>query len=132
DVRAKSGGYEPGDIVGQSGLESTYDGYLRGLAGTARLHVDARGRPRSAVELTAPPKPGHTLQVTLDVKLQKAAEKALQYGIHLAQANGEWAAHGGAIVAMDPNDGSILALASAPSYEPSVFTGHVTAKALAR
>ena len=132
DARAKSGGYAPGDIVGQAGLEATYDGYLRGEAGTARLHVDARGRPRSAVELTAPPKPGHTVRVTLDVKLQKAAEKALQYGIHLAQANGEWAAHGGAIVAMDPNDGSILALASAPSYEPSVFTGHVTEKALAR
>ncbi|MHB8470186.1 MAG: penicillin-binding protein 2 [Gaiellaceae bacterium] len=132
DARAKSGGYAPGDVVGQAGLEATYDGYLRGVAGAARLHVDARGRPVSAVELTTPAKPGHSLQVTLDVKLQQAAEKALQYGIGLARANGQWAAHGGAIVAMDPNDGSILALASSPGYEPSVFTGRVTEQALGR
>jgi len=80
---------------------------------------------------TVPSTPGHTVQLTLDLKLQKAAEQALQYGIHLAQADGKWAARGGAIVAMDPRDGSILALASAPAYKPSVFTGHVTLKALA-
>ena len=65
------------------------------------------------------------------MKLQQAAEKALAYGINLAQSNGEWAARGGAIVALDPNDGSILAMASSPTYKPSVYSGRVTTKALA-
>ena len=124
-------GYHAGDEVGQAGVEASYDTYLRGVAGTSRRHIDALNRPRGALVPTVPSTPGHTVQLTLDLKLQKAAEQALQYGIHLAQADGKWAARGGAIVAMDPRDGSILALASAPAYKPSVFTGHVTLKALA-
>jgi penicillin-binding protein 2 len=124
-------GYVPGDVIGQAGVEASYDSYLRGEAGNARLHVDSLGRPRSAIELTTLPKPGHQLRLTIDVRLQQAAERALQYGIRLAQADGQWAARGGAIVAMDPSDGSILAMASAPTYEPSVFTGRVTTHELA-
>ena len=119
-------------MIGQAGVESSYDTYLRGVAGAARLNVDSLGRPRSELQLTTMPKPGHALRLTIDLKLQQAAEKALQYGIHLAQANGQWAARGGAIVALDPNDGSILAMASSPSYEPSVFAGRVTVKDLSR
>ena len=99
--------------------------------GTARLHVDSLGRPRGGLTTTTLPKPGNALRLTLDLKLQQAAEKALQYGIKLAQANGQWAARGGAIVALDPSDGSILAMASSPTYDPSVYAGHVTPKALA-
>jgi penicillin-binding protein 2 len=124
-------GYQPGDEIGQGGVESSYDRYLRGVAGTQRLHHDSLGRPHGSVITTAFAKPGHTLRLTLDLKLQQAAEKALQYGISLAQANGQWAARGGAIVALDPKDGSILALASSPTYEPSVFAGRVSPKALA-
>jgi len=127
---AKSG-YQAGDEIGQAGIEASYDTYLRGVDGEARRHIDALGRPRSAVVPTVPFTPGHTVRLTLDLQLQKAAEKALQYGIRLAQAGGKWAARGGAIVAMDPRNGSILALASAPAYQPSVFTGRVTVKELA-
>jgi penicillin-binding protein 2 len=123
-------GYQPGDEIGQSGVESSYDRYLRGVAGTKRLHVDALGHPRGSVITTTLAKPGHTLRLTLNLKLQQAAEKALQYGISLAQSNGQWAARGGAIVALDPKDGSILALASSPTYEPSVFAGRVSSKQL--
>ena len=125
-------GYQPGDVIGQAGVESSYDTYLRGVAGAARMNVDSLGRPRSELQLTTIPKPGHALRLTLDLKLQQAAEQALQYGIHLAQANGQWAARGGAIVAMDPNDGSILAMASSPTYKPSVFSGRVTVRDLSR
>jgi penicillin-binding protein 2 len=123
-------GFQPGDEIGQSGVESSYDRYLRGVAGTKRLHVDALGHPRGSVITTTYAKPGHTLRLTLDLKLQQAAEKALQYGISLAQSNGQWAARGGAIVALDPKDGSVLALASSPTYEPSVFAGRVSSKQL--
>jgi penicillin-binding protein 2 len=124
-------GYGLNDEIGQSGVESAFDKYLRGRNGDSRLHVDSLGRPRGAVQLTTLPKPGMTVRLTVDADLQRAAEKALSYGIGLAQADGQWAAHGGAIVAMDPNDGSILAMASSPAYKPSVFAGRVTRRALA-
>jgi penicillin-binding protein 2 len=124
-------GYVAGDEIGQSGVESTYDTYLRGVAGSERLHVDSHGRPQGSVIQTVLAKPGHRLRLTLDLKLQQAAEKALQSGIQFARNNGQWAASGGAIVALDPNDGSVLALASSPTYEPSVFAGRVSLRALA-
>src|SRR4029077_11894931 len=108
-----------------------FDKYLRGVAGASKLHVDNLSRPFGNVQLTAVPKPGNNVRLTLDVKLQQAAEKALAYGIGLAQGNGEWAARGGAIVALDPRDGSILAMASSPTYKPSVYSGRVTTRALA-
>ena len=123
--------YDLNDEIGQTGVESAFDSYLRGVAGAAKLHVDNLGRPLGSVQLTALPKPGNTVRLTLNVKLQQAAENALAYGIRLAQANGEWAARGGAIVALDPRDGSILAMASSPTYKPSVYSGRVTTKALA-
>jgi penicillin-binding protein 2 len=129
--RAQTGGYAPGDEIGQAGVEARYDTYLRGVAGSQRLHVDSHGRPQGSVITTALAKPGHRLRLTLDLRLQQAAEKALQSGIQLAKSNGQWAARGGAIVALDPTDGSILALASSPTYEPSVFAGHVTRRQLA-
>jgi penicillin-binding protein 2 len=124
-------GYRAGDEIGQSGVEASYDGYLRGVAGSARMHIDALGRPRSGLQTTTLAKPGNNVRLTLDLKLQQAAEKALQYGIHLAQSNKQWYARGGAIVALDPSDGSILAMASSPTYDPSVYAGHVTEPELA-
>jgi penicillin-binding protein 2 len=123
--------YDLNDQIGQSGAESTYDTYLRGVAGASKLHVDNFGRPLGTAQPTTLPKPGNSVRLTLSLKLQEAAEKALQYGIGLAQSNGEWAARGGAIVALDPRDGSILAMASSPSYKPSVYAGHVTRNELA-
>jgi penicillin-binding protein 2 len=124
-------GYAPGDEIGQSGVEASFDTYLRGVAGSARMHIDALGRPRSGLEATTLAKPGNNVRLTIDLKLQEAAEKALQYGIHLAQANKQWYARGGAIVALNPTDGSILAMASSPTYDPSVYAGHVTNQQLA-
>ena len=125
-------GYKAGDQIGQTGIESAFDRYLRGHAGVARLRVDSLGRPRSVLATTQQSQPGEAVRLTLDVKLQRAAERALQFGIARARANNEWAANGGAIVALDPRDGAIRALASAPTYKPSVFVGHVSARKLAR
>src|SRR5205807_2428383 len=124
-------GYQPGDKIGQAGLESTYDSYLRGRAGLKQLRVDSLGRPRSDLVLTRQPVPGESIRLTLDVTLQRAAQQALTYGIDLAQKNGKWASQGGAIVALNPNDGSILAMASSPTYNPALYTGRVTTKRLA-
>ena len=99
----KRSGYQPTDSIGQAGIESTYDTYLRGKDGKAELTVDSRGRPKSAPRIQVTPQPGETLRLTLDIQLQRAAERALTYGIHLAHSNLDGQhADGGAIVALDP------------------------------
>jgi penicillin-binding protein 2 len=130
DTLAKEG-YAPGDVIGQTGIESALDMYLRGVPGLARVRVDSLGRPRSPRLLSTSPTPGQTVRLTIDTPLQIAAQNALQYGIQLARNTGQWAADGGAIVALNPKDGSILALASSPGYDPSVWSGRVTNHKLA-
>jgi penicillin-binding protein 2 len=125
-------GYAAGDRIGQVGIEAAYDRYLRGVAGVGEVNVDAMGRVTSERQFSRFPEPGYSVQLTLDAELQDAAEKALKYGVALAQDNGEWAADGGAIVAMNPNDGEVLALASSPTFDPSVYVGRVRPQALKR
>jgi penicillin-binding protein 2 len=124
DAREKDG-YAAGDRIGQAGVEATYDTYLRGRPGVGRVYVDALGRVTSAREYQQLPEAGDNVRLTLDADLQRTAEEALDYGIRVAHEDGRWAADGGALVAMDPNTGEILALASNPSYDPSIFTGPV-------
>jgi penicillin-binding protein 2 len=127
-------GYHAGDLIGQAGVEATYDKFLRGTAGVATLVVDSLGRPRTNLRTIRLPAPGNALRLTIDLKLQQAAEQALQIGMQDARnsaCTGCWATNGGAIVALDPRDGSIRALASWPTYHPSVFTGRVSEHALA-
>ena len=128
----KKAGYQPTDSIGQAGIEAAYDTYLRGRNGTAQLTVDSRGRPKGAATLVAQPSPGASLRLTLDIGLQRAAEKALRYGVSLAHSGLEGAhADGGAIVAMDPRNGAVLAMASYPTYQPSIYVGHPNRKKLA-
>ena len=77
------------------------------------------------------PTPGDALQLTINAKLQRAAQKAIAYGIGLAHqtTDGKFA-DGGSIVAMDPSTGAILAMASSPTYQPSIFSGRSNAKKL--
>ena len=122
--RLRRDGYRAGDRIGKTGIEAAYDSYLRGRAGLAQIRVDSLGR-QVMPDRAAPGSstPGYALRLTLDMRLQRAAEEALQYGIDLAHQNDQWAANGGAIVALDPRDGAVLAMASAPTYKPSVFVG---------
>jgi penicillin-binding protein 2 len=128
--RLRRKGYRAGDRIGKSGIEAAYDYSLRGRAGLAQMRVDSLGRQQSPIELRQEARPGYALRLTLDVRLQRAAEEALQYGIDLAHQNEHWAANGGAIVALDPRDGAVLAMASAPTYKPSVYVGRVDPKKL--
>ncbi|MEP6910730.1 MAG: penicillin-binding protein 2 [Actinomycetota bacterium] len=115
-------GYSLGDKIGQGGVESSFDKVLRGQTGVNQLRVDSLGRPTSSVEVKENPSPGYAVRLTLDAKLQRAAQHAVIDGINLAQKNKQWYAKAGAIVAIDPRDGSIRALASYPTYNPDVFT----------
>ena len=126
-------GYRLGDTIGQSGIESVYDRYLRGTPGLDVLRVDSLGSPLGPATPKVPPHPGEQVRLTLDLKLQVAAEQALRYGIERARNSacyGCWNANAGAIVALDPRDGSIRALASYPTYRPSLYVGRVRQRAL--
>ena len=128
----KKKGYQASDSIGQSGIERTYDTYLRGKDGTAQLTVDSRGRPKTAAVPIQQSTSGESLRLTLDINLQRAAERALTYGISLAHTSAEGAyADGGAIVALDPRTGAVLAMASNPTYKPSLFAGRKDPKKLA-
>ena len=124
--------YAPGDRIGQTGVEGAYDRYLRGVPGVGQVHVDALGRITSDRSFNRLPEAGNAVRLTIDADLQKTAEEALAFGIRLAREQGEWAANGGALVAMDPNTGEILALASNPTYDPRTFVGRVDGRALAQ
>jgi penicillin-binding protein 2 len=124
-------GYRAGDRIGKTGVEAAFDSYLRGSRGLAQIRVDSLGRPQSRVELRQEARPGYALRLTLDVRLQRAAELALRHGIDLAHQDDHWAANGGAIVALDPRDGAVLAMASSPTYKPSVYVGRTDPEKLA-
>ena len=99
--------YEPGDVVGKAGVEQTYDQLLRGQDGSRDVIVDSHGREVGYLH-TEHSVPGKDLRLTIDNDLQRAAELAL----------GD---RNGAIVAMDPRNGEILALVSRPSFDPNAF-----------
>jgi penicillin-binding protein 2 len=107
-------GLRPGDLIGQDGVEYTYDRYLRGRAGQTRVQVDSLGRPKGQLS-AVPPKPGGNLQLSIDSGVQAAGEAGL-------------AARGlpGGFVAMDIRNGQILGLGSYPTFDPSVFTKPLT------
>lgn len=110
DPDSKEKGLRPGDIVGKGGLEQYYDEYLRGKPGYRKVIVDSRGRVQSEIEVVQP-QPGQDMVTTIDLDLQMTAEKELA----------ESATKRGTIISMDPNNGEILAMASAPSFDPNVF-----------
>ncbi|MGA2809746.1 MAG: penicillin-binding protein 2 [Terracidiphilus sp.] len=99
--------YEPGDVVGKAGVEETYDELLRGQDGSRDVIVDSHGREVGYLR-TQHAVPGQDLKLTIDIDLQRTAELAL------GDANG-------AVVAMDPRNGEILAMVSHPSYDPNAF-----------
>jgi penicillin-binding protein 2 len=99
--------YEPGDVVGKAGVEQTYDEVLRGQDGSRDVIVDSHGREVGYLR-TQHAIPGQDLKLTIDIDIQRAAELAL----------GD---RSGAVVAMDPRNGEILAMVSHPSYDPNAF-----------
>ncbi len=112
-------------IVGQQGLEYYYDSYLRGVPGKERVQVEANGYPVPTKLPSIPPQPGHVLQLTIELQLEKAAESALREGIEHARAGGKAAVAGG-FIAMDPRNGEILAIGSYPSFNPNKLAKPIT------
>ena len=99
--------YEPGDVVGKSGVEQAYDSLLRGKDGSRDMIVNSHGREigRLGEEIAIP---GKDLRLTIDLDIQMAAERAMD-------------GKNGAMVAMDPHTGEILAMVSRPTFDPNQF-----------
>jgi penicillin-binding protein 2 len=112
-------GYRRVDEIGKSGIEGTYEMELRGTVGERVSEVDAFGRRRAGLRET-PSIDGKEMRLTLDSQLQSAAEEALQAQLGRAKATR------GAVVAMDPRDGGVLALVSWPGYDNNIFSGTVS------
>lgn len=112
-------------VVGQGGVERTYDAFLRGRDGATKVQVDANGDLRGRPLAQTAPIPGHELKLSIDLGLEQEGQRALAKGISLAQANGHGAS-AGAFVALDPTNGQVLAMGSAPSFDPTVFTHPLT------
>jgi penicillin-binding protein 2 len=113
----KDKGYKPGDVIGKEGLEATYDRFLRGRDGSRTVMVDSLGRIRDVVEVIEPVA-GQDLFTTIDLDLQLVAEEQLRNS-----TSGR-----GVIIAMDPNNGEILALASYPTFDANLFTDRITTR----
>jgi penicillin-binding protein 2 len=104
-------GYRLGDVIGKMGLETTLESRLRGEWGGTQVEVDGAGRLQQFLGQKVS-KPGQDVTITLDLDLQKVAEEAL-------------GTHKGAIVAMNPQNGEILAMASRPAFDPNILSGRV-------
>lgn len=118
--RTKS--YVPGDLVGRFGVERMFEAHLRGVPGRVRIVVDARGRQKKGPEVNellkgerrTEPRPGHNLELTLDVEVQRLVERALR------------SYPSGAAVVIEVQTGRILASASKPSFDPNLLTGRLS------
>jgi penicillin-binding protein 2 len=104
-------GLGPGDQVGQSGVENTYDSVLRGVNGMTKVQVDAQGQPTGGILKQTQPKAGDNLLLSIDKPIQQAGEAAI----------GSFSTPG-AFVAMNVHTGEILGMGSSPTYDPSIFT----------
>ncbi len=104
--------YQPGDVVGKSGVEATYDALLRGVDGSRDVIVNSHGKEIGRLGQTLA-QPGKDLKLTIDLDVQMAAEKAME-------------GKTGAMIALDPHTGEILALVSRPTFDPNQFSVRVS------
>lgn len=128
-----SGHYELGDTIGKGGVELTYESDLRGEPGTEHVEVDAAGKVLRTLS-TDRPKPGNDVKLTLDFDVQRLAEDSLQQGLVAARTTQDksykkgfktLAAPAGSVVVLDATDGSVVAMASNPTYDPNSFSNGI-------
>ncbi len=104
--------FRPGETMGQAGIERRYDAFIRGIDGGEQVEVDARGKVTRLVQRVEP-ESGFNLYLTLDNRLQRVAEESFR-------------GRSGALIAVNPSTGEILAMVSKPSYDPNQFSQRLT------
>ena len=115
--------YKSGDIVGQAGVEAMYESILQGIRGEQTVYVDSNGKIlQSSTKID--PQSGSDVVLTIDSSIQKAAEDSLEKVLTELRQKGKNPA-GGSVVCLDCTNGEVLAMASAPTFSPSIFVGGI-------
>ncbi|MCT4618579.1 MAG: penicillin-binding transpeptidase domain-containing protein [Marinisporobacter sp.] len=141
DKFTKELGYLPNDLVGKDGIERVYEEKLKGKDGAKYVEVDVYGRLINVLREEKPEK-GKTIYLSIDAKLQRVAEEALEQALKAIQVGGtfksKWGdyrykdamrhATSGAVVALDVNTGDVLALANYPNFDPNLFATGISSK----
>ena len=125
DKDAEGNPYQLGTIIGRAGLEAEFNPYLEGKNGNKLVEVDASGRPVKTFD-GIPVSQGHNIRLTLDSRIQRAAEDAIKEQMAKLGSTSSFAT-GASAVAMDPQTGAILAMVSWPSYDSNHFSQGITA-----
>jgi penicillin-binding protein 2 len=129
--KLKNKGYEQTDMIGRTGLEQVYEHYLRGTQGVQKFIVNSDGETLRALGVKEPTA-GDDLHLTLDLRIQRAAEQQLADGLArirsevASDGSGSLKANAGTVIVMDAQTGAIRAMASSPSYDPSWFVRGLT------
>lgn len=132
----RGAGYQAGDLIGRNGIEAAYEGDLRGRPEVVAVEVDPTGRTVGDQSVLQESRPGHDVVLTIDARIQAAAESALAEAISAARTRQDETkkdegfetleAPGGSVVVLDVRDGSVVALASNPSFPPSGWIGGIS------
>ena len=127
ELAARAGeGYTTDDRIGKTGIEQTFETELRGVPGVDKVQVDSRGRATNTIT-EKKPQAGHDVQLTLDAGVQQIAAESLQQGMDGARtlvdpdSGNYYKATGGTVIVLDARTGSVVAMASGPSYDPNAF-----------
>ncbi len=129
ELKKKSNGiaYESGDIVGKDGVEQAFEAYLQGDRGIKRVEINAAGEVVNAVD-SVDPVQGNDIRITIDAEVQEVAEEALQQAF-VDSANANYLnARAGGIVCLNCKTGEVIAMASAPTYDPTDFIGGISSE----
>ena len=113
-------GYLTDDVIGKQGVEATFETQLRGQYGVQQVQRDAAGRVVSVLKTLQDPVAGASLELTIDLGIQREAEKALKWGMQAAGLKR------GVFIVMNPQNGEVLAMVSLPTYDDNVFADGVT------
>jgi penicillin-binding protein 2 len=131
ELASSDGSYQLGDQIGKAGVERTYEADLRGTPGRQRVEVDREGRPIRVISHTAPVQ-GNDVLLSIDLDAQATAEAALAEGLASAQGhtfrddNRPLVADAGAVVALDVKEGTVVAMASFPTYDLPVLADGIS------
>lgn len=137
EIQAAGDAYVPGDQVGKGGAERIYDLYLRGRKGRVEFEVSAQGAPGRTIA-NRPPVPGRDVVLSVDLDVQRVTETALAQGLEAARGGNfgdtdkPLVADAGAAVVLDLREGTVLAMASYPSFDPRTFVDGVDGQEAAR
>lgn len=120
----RANGYDLVDKIGLAGLELEYEEWLRGIKGLESVEVDVTGQKIRTVSQNVRASPGHNLRLTLDIELQQAATEALQEMMDEVNSNQ------GVVIAMNPQNGEILAMVSLPTFDNNLFAQGISPRQL--